>query len=320
MVDQSRPVTGYLVAGYPHPLPQSSNNTNGYPAADTSYPYAAPPPQAAYYYVQPYPDLPATFLRRLFGILIASFIIVATIAFIVWLILRPRLPEFQVDSLSLSPISVFLLPRSSPIGTSASPPGTLTTRSLSTTTTSPPPSSTESSLSSIPPSRRSSRGRGMRPRLGLLSHHQLGSSGKEFGIWVVERLGDLQNKVNMGKNVNFIYNISKIYIISKIKRTKWFKKKHFGLTRVAFTKMGFMNILYTLFNIKQYIEILIHLTCEQVTLNFFYFLKMYLKNKKNDRLIYNKILTKTKLPNHPNYVIKSLCFLHTDTHTELSIS
>ncbi|CAL5357222.1 unnamed protein product [Camellia sinensis] len=106
MADQSTPVTGYPAAGYPHPPPQSGNNTNGYPPAGASYPYAAPPPQAAYYYAQPYPDPRATFLRRLFGILIASFIIAATIAFIVWLILRPRLPEFQVDSLSLSNFSL----------------------------------------------------------------------------------------------------------------------------------------------------------------------------------------------------------------------
>ncbi|KAI7998138.1 NDR1/HIN1-like protein 10 [Camellia lanceoleosa] len=102
MTIQSRPVTGYPAAGYPHPPPQFCNNTNGYPAAGASYPYAAPPPQAAYYYAQPYPDPCATFLRRFFGILIASFIIAATIAFIVWLIPRPRLLEFQVDSLSLS--------------------------------------------------------------------------------------------------------------------------------------------------------------------------------------------------------------------------
>ncbi|KAL7197563.1 hypothetical protein ACSBR2_020157 [Camellia fascicularis] len=46
---------------------------------------------------------------------------------------------------------------------------------------------------------------------------------------------------SMGKNVNSIYNISKTYIIPKIKRTKWFKKKHLGLTRATFIKMRFMS-------------------------------------------------------------------------------
>ncbi|XAR59638.1 hypothetical protein NMG60_11015546 [Bertholletia excelsa] len=96
-------------------LPPTHVPANCYPnstaaTAGTAYPYVAPPPQAVYYnpnpnnpyYARPYPDRRATFLRRLFGIFIASFIIAGTIGFIVWLVLRPRLPEFRVDSVSLS--------------------------------------------------------------------------------------------------------------------------------------------------------------------------------------------------------------------------
>ncbi|PSR89828.1 hypothetical protein CEY00_Acc30021 [Actinidia chinensis var. chinensis] len=100
----SRPATGYPASAYP---------TNGYPnsttTTGTAYPYAAPPPQSAYYYnnnnpyyAQPNPDPRAAFLRRLVVIIAASFIIAGTVVFIVWLILRPRVPEFRVDSVSLS--------------------------------------------------------------------------------------------------------------------------------------------------------------------------------------------------------------------------
>ncbi|XP_057483461.1 NDR1/HIN1-like protein 10 isoform X2 [Actinidia eriantha] len=94
-----RPVTGYPASAYPN-----STTTTG-----SAYPYAAPPPQSAYYYnnnnpyyAQPYPDPRAAFLRRLVVIIAASFIIAGTIVFIVWLVLRPRVPEFRVDSVSLS--------------------------------------------------------------------------------------------------------------------------------------------------------------------------------------------------------------------------
>nr|XP_027125237.1 NDR1/HIN1-like protein 10 [Coffea arabica] len=99
----NRPVTGY---------PAPATNGHPPPPSNTSYPYAAPPP-AAYYnqqyytgpaYHQPDPDAirRATFLRRLFAFIIAGVIILGTILFIIWLVLRPRLPEFRVDSLSVS--------------------------------------------------------------------------------------------------------------------------------------------------------------------------------------------------------------------------
>nr|GLL31319.1 protein YLS9-like [Ipomoea trifida] len=108
MGDQTRPqpVTGY---------PAGPANQNGYPppSSGTAYPYAAPPP-AAYnynyynnnnpYYQQPdaYAVQRATFLRRVLAIFIACFVIAGAVIFIVWLILRPRLPEVRADSLSLS--------------------------------------------------------------------------------------------------------------------------------------------------------------------------------------------------------------------------
>ncbi|KAL6966771.1 hypothetical protein U1Q18_032564 [Sarracenia purpurea var. burkii] len=108
MENPSRPATGYPAPGYPQ-AQASTNNPNGFPnsTAGSAYPYAAPPPQPAYYtadpyYAQSYPDPRATLLRRLFAILIASFIIAGTIAFIIWLILRPRIPDVQVDSVTLS--------------------------------------------------------------------------------------------------------------------------------------------------------------------------------------------------------------------------
>ncbi|KAL3530331.1 hypothetical protein ACH5RR_009653 [Cinchona calisaya] len=104
MADPSRPVTGY-------PAP----NTTGQPPppSNTSYPYAAP--TSTYYdqqyypaNYQPDPDAirRAILLRRLFGILIACVIIIGTILFIIWLVLRPRLPAFRVDSFSVTNFNI----------------------------------------------------------------------------------------------------------------------------------------------------------------------------------------------------------------------
>lgn len=94
MADESRPVTGYPAA------------------APYSYPYAAPPPQSSAYYYAPQPDPRASLLRRLTAALIAAFIIAGTIVFISWIILRPRVPEFQADSLSLSSFNLTPSPNS----------------------------------------------------------------------------------------------------------------------------------------------------------------------------------------------------------------
>ncbi|XP_021767420.1 NDR1/HIN1-like protein 10 [Chenopodium quinoa] len=96
MTDQSRPATGY-------PAPPQ----NGYP----------PPPQSNYYYPnynapQPYypPQPRATFFRRFFAALIAVFIIFGVILLIVWLVLRPRIPAFTVDSATLSSLNTSTSP------------------------------------------------------------------------------------------------------------------------------------------------------------------------------------------------------------------
>ncbi|KAL3579782.1 hypothetical protein D5086_017617 [Populus alba] len=100
--DPSRPATGYPFVpngiNYPPPPP------------GTAYPYQAPPPQPAnpYYYNtnQPYPNQRATLLRRLIAALIIVTVIFFTILFIIWLVIRPHLPEFRVTSLSVSSFNV----------------------------------------------------------------------------------------------------------------------------------------------------------------------------------------------------------------------
>ncbi|CAA3022709.1 YLS9-like [Olea europaea subsp. europaea] len=117
MEDPNRPVTGY---------PASAHNSypNGYaiganpPPSGTGYPYVAPPPTTGYYSYQnnpynqqnynqdPYSARRATCLRRIFAFVIGLVIILGTITFIVWLVLRPQLPEFRVDSFSVSNFTV----------------------------------------------------------------------------------------------------------------------------------------------------------------------------------------------------------------------
>lgn len=103
MDDHSRPVTGY--PAQPNTVPNGHNTATG-----TAYPYAAPPPHQTYYPPQPNPYYTdpyysaqrATFIRRIFAILIASIIITGTVIFIIWLVLRPRVPEFRVDSVTVT--------------------------------------------------------------------------------------------------------------------------------------------------------------------------------------------------------------------------
>ncbi|XP_043691529.1 NDR1/HIN1-like protein 10 [Telopea speciosissima] len=109
---QSKPVTGYP-AGYPPAAASSYHSTGGYPNtnAGTAYPYAAPPPgPGPYYNPSSYgydqQRRRATFLRRLIIIAIALVVIIGCITFITWLVLRPRVPEFQLDSASVSSFNV----------------------------------------------------------------------------------------------------------------------------------------------------------------------------------------------------------------------
>ncbi|XP_022752527.1 NDR1/HIN1-like protein 10 [Durio zibethinus] len=95
MQDSSRPVTGHPVQnvnGYAPPPPATSA---------TAYPYASSNPYP--YYPAPVPQNPRpTFFRRLFVAFAIFFIIFGTILLILWLVLRPRLPDFSLQSLSLS--------------------------------------------------------------------------------------------------------------------------------------------------------------------------------------------------------------------------
>lgn len=111
-----------VVTGYPAVHPASGGGT--------AYPYPAPPPNAAPYYApnpnpnpngyypNPNPNYNGyyqnpnprynrnSFLRRLFAVVAAAFIIVGAITFIVWLVLRPRFPEFAVSSFEVSKFSL----------------------------------------------------------------------------------------------------------------------------------------------------------------------------------------------------------------------
>ncbi|KAF3953972.1 hypothetical protein CMV_020626 [Castanea mollissima] len=99
MQNPSRPAAGYPPAnGYPPPQPGAA------------YPYNAP-----YYPNQPYPppynnqpyraSTSRTFVRTFLIAMIVVFITMGVIIFILWLVLRPRLPEFRVDSLSITNFS-----------------------------------------------------------------------------------------------------------------------------------------------------------------------------------------------------------------------
>jgi hypothetical protein len=82
---------------------------NGYPPPQqgAAYPYAVPtqPPQQPY----PYPyrqSSSSPFARRFLSAMIVSFVVIGVVVLVLWLVLRPRLPDFSVESLSLSKFSV----------------------------------------------------------------------------------------------------------------------------------------------------------------------------------------------------------------------
>ncbi|GFZ13092.1 hypothetical protein Acr_23g0014770 [Actinidia rufa] len=102
MEHYSRPVAGYTAPAYPPAHPSTFPN---------SHPYVTPPPHAVYH-ARPFWDPQATFLRRVIGIIIASAIVAGTIVLITWLALRPRLPQFRVDSLSLTHFNLTASPQS----------------------------------------------------------------------------------------------------------------------------------------------------------------------------------------------------------------
>ncbi|KAJ7976208.1 Late embryogenesis abundant (LEA) hydroxyproline-rich glycoprotein family [Quillaja saponaria] len=100
--DRDKTVTGYpaqpgqVAAGYPH---------------GSGYPYAIPPPPT---YSTTYQPGPTRYYQRIDGpsllcrlITAASvvFAIIGLIFFITWLVLKPHLPEFRVDSASVSSLN-----------------------------------------------------------------------------------------------------------------------------------------------------------------------------------------------------------------------
>ncbi|KAH7512241.1 NDR1/HIN1-like protein 26 [Ziziphus jujuba] len=95
------------VTGYPA---QSSHVVAGYPAG-TSYPYAAPPPPRPYSNTfQPFGvtqprRAERTILCRLIIAMAVVLSIFSVIFFLTWLILKPHLPEFRVDSATVSPLN-----------------------------------------------------------------------------------------------------------------------------------------------------------------------------------------------------------------------
>ncbi|XP_018829703.1 uncharacterized protein At1g08160-like [Juglans regia] len=98
--DPSRPVTGYPAPnGFPPPQP------------GVAYPYHAPPPPQQshpYYNPQPYPypsSSSTIFVRRFLTSMIVVFFLIGVSILILWLVLRPRIPDFRVDSLSVSNFS-----------------------------------------------------------------------------------------------------------------------------------------------------------------------------------------------------------------------
>ncbi|KAI4304763.1 hypothetical protein MLD38_040234 [Melastoma candidum] len=93
------------VTGYPVP-PQHPSSA---PATTNGYPYAAPYPSSTNHYYDPYP-VPApsrsAFLRSFLITLISLFLIAGAIMLIFWIVIRPRVPDFYVTSLSVSNYSV----------------------------------------------------------------------------------------------------------------------------------------------------------------------------------------------------------------------
>ncbi|KAG9455040.1 hypothetical protein H6P81_007944 [Aristolochia fimbriata] len=82
---------------YPaHPYPPPS----AYPSYP-SYPYPAPPPQ-------PYQQSlrRATLLRRLVAGFIAACVIFGAVTLIIWLVLRPHVPDFSVTSVAVTPFNL----------------------------------------------------------------------------------------------------------------------------------------------------------------------------------------------------------------------
>lgn len=100
MADSRPPVTGY-------PVPPSGASCNGYPPAayDTAYPYAAPPPQYNSYQHHRH-QRRCAFIRCFLVATVTFFVVAGAIIFILWLVLRLRIPQFGVQSFKVTNFSV----------------------------------------------------------------------------------------------------------------------------------------------------------------------------------------------------------------------
>ncbi|CAA6667622.1 unnamed protein product [Spirodela intermedia] len=109
-----------VVTGYPAAeQPSYSGATAAGPAYGSSYPYPAtapayyppppPPPPGPYHdpnAVYGHRNSSSLFIRRLIIICISVFLIIAIVTFILWLVLRFRLPEVAVSAASVSSFNV----------------------------------------------------------------------------------------------------------------------------------------------------------------------------------------------------------------------
>ncbi|KAL9673357.1 hypothetical protein QQ045_029613 [Rhodiola kirilowii] len=103
MADDSRqPVTGYPVHPYTPPQPSDGYFQQQYAA----YAYPAPPhlqpPPPTYYVDQERRDS----LRCVITGITAALILICVVTFITWLVLRPKFPEFRVDSATVTGFNV----------------------------------------------------------------------------------------------------------------------------------------------------------------------------------------------------------------------
>ncbi|KAJ0089232.1 hypothetical protein Patl1_32698 [Pistacia atlantica] len=90
---------------------QTDKTVTGYPV---TYAYAAPPPppqpprshvDPTSYYHQPDRRAGSTLLRRIIVMVLAFLTVMALASFITWLVFRPQLPQFRVDSGSVSQLN-----------------------------------------------------------------------------------------------------------------------------------------------------------------------------------------------------------------------
>lgn len=91
---------GRPVTGYPAPNP---NAYTGNPPPSGTAPYAYP---TAYYQPDPIGGRRQVWLRRVLAVAIGLIIALGAAIFIAWLVLRPQVPEFRVDSFSLTNFTV----------------------------------------------------------------------------------------------------------------------------------------------------------------------------------------------------------------------